>query len=54
MERRKKRDEQLRKMLGIPENEEIIMVIAAGYPPEKFTYVTSIRNPLNESLVFVK
>ena len=50
----KKRDEQLRKMLGIPENEEIIMVIAAGYPPEKFTYVTSIRNPLNESLVFVK
>lgn len=47
-------DEQLRKMLCMPDREEIIMIIAAGYPIEEFTYVTSVRNPLDESLVNVK
>ena len=50
----KKADEQLRRMLGVSDNEEIIMIIAAGYPIEEFTYVTSVRNPLDESLVIVK
>jgi nitroreductase len=50
----KRSDEQLRKMLGVPLNEEIIMIIAAGYPLDEFTYVTSIRNPLDESLVIIK
>ena len=49
----KKADEQLRKILGVPDNEEIIMIIAAGYPIEEFTYVTSVRNPIEESLVMV-
>lgn len=46
-------DEQLRRMLGVPDNEEIIMIVVAGYPMDEFTYVTSVRNPLEESLVFV-
>lgn len=49
----KKQDVQLRKILHILDNEEIIMVVAAGYPTDEFTYVTSVRNPLEESLVFV-
>lgn len=28
--------------------------IGTGYPMNEFTYVTSVRNPLDESLVFVK
>lgn len=50
----RKQDEQLRKLLHIPDNEEIIMIIAAGYPTDEFTYVASVRNPLEESLVIVK
>ena len=50
----KKTDEKLRALLGVPDNEEIMMVIAAGYPPEEFTYVASGRNELDESLVIVK
>lgn len=49
----KSADERLRMMLGVPDNEEVIMIIAAGYPQEEFTYVTSVRNPLEESLVMV-
>ena len=50
---KRKQDKQLRELLNIPNSEEIIMIIAAGYPADEFTYVTSIRNPLSESLVFV-
>lgn len=50
----KKTDDKLRALLYIPDNEEIIIVIAAGYPPEEFTYVTSRRNNIEESLVIVK
>lgn len=49
----RKQDKQLREWLNIPDNEEVIMVIAAGFPTDEFTYVTSVRNPLDESLVFV-
>ena len=49
----KKRDKELRTLLHIPDNEEIIMIIAAGYPLGKFKYVTSERNRLDDSLVFV-
>jgi nitroreductase len=50
----KGRDKQLRKLIGVPDNEEIIMLVAAGYPIDTFTYVTSVRNSLEESLVMVK
>lgn len=50
----RKQDIQLRKLLHIKDNEEIIMIVAAGYPTDEFTYVTSVRNPLDESLVIVK
>ena len=50
----KNTDDKLRALLYIPDNEEIIIVIAAGYPPEEFTYVTSGRNKVDESLVIVK
>lgn len=49
----KKRDKELRAILHVPDNEEIIMIIAAGYPLDKFKYVTSERNRLDDSLVFV-
>lgn len=50
----KERDKQLRQISDIPDNEEIIMIVSAGYPTENFTFVTSVRNPLEESLVIVK
>lgn len=50
----KQKDDQLRMLLQIPDNEEIIIVIAAGYPPEEFKYVASVRNPLEESLILIK
>jgi len=50
----KKTDAMLRVLLSIPDNEEIIIVIAAGYPPEEFSYVASGRNELGESLVMGK
>lgn len=50
----KERDRQLRQILDIPDNEEIIMIVSAGYPTENFKYVTSVRNPLEESLAIVK
>lgn len=49
----KNKDEKLRALLHIPDNEEIIIVIAAGYPPEEFKYVASGRNDVEESLVIV-
>lgn len=51
---KREQDKQLRKLLNIPDNEEIIMVVSAGYPTDKFTYVTSVRNPLEESLVIFR
>lgn len=50
----KKRDKQLRSLLSVPDNEEIIMLVSAGYPADEFSYVTSVRNPINESLVIVR
>lgn len=50
----KNTDNKLRALLHIPDNEEIIIVIAAGYPPEEFAYVASGRNNVDESLVIVK
>lgn len=45
-----KRDKWLHHLLQIPNKEEIIMLIAAGFPSEKFKYVTSERNSIQESL----
>ena len=50
----KKTDVKLRALLGIPDNEEVIIVIAAGYPPEEFKYVQSERNNVEESLIIVR
>lgn len=50
----KRKDNLLRSILDIPNNEEIIIVIAAGYPPEEFKYVQSGRNNVVESLILVK
>ena len=50
----KKQDVLLRKLLHVPENEEIIMIVVAGYPTDEFTYVQSERNNVDESLVMVK
>ena len=47
----KKKDKKLRKLLDIPDNEKIIMVISCGYPLDEFKYVTSVRNPVEDSLV---
>lgn len=45
---------KLRTLLHIPDNEEIIIVIAVGYPPKEFKYVASSRNNIDESLVIVE
>jgi len=49
----KNTDGKLRALLHIPDNEEIIIIIAAGYPTEEFKYVASGRNRIDESLVIV-
>mgnify|MGYP003440705450 len=51
---KQEQDKNLRKLLNIPNNEEIIMIVSAGYPQREFQYVTSVRNPLSESLIFIK
>ena len=51
---KREQDKQLRKLLNIPDNEEIIMVVSAGYPTDEFLYVTSVRNPIEESLEIVR
>lgn len=51
---KREQDKNLRKLLNIPNNEEIIMIVSAGYPQREFQYVTSVRNPLSESLIFIK
>lgn len=50
---RRREDNKLRRMLLIPDNEEIVMLVAAGYPPDEFSYVASMRNPLEKSCKFV-
>lgn len=48
-----KKDKQLRKWINIPDNEEIIIVYACGYPLDTFKYVRSERNTLEESMIVV-
>ena len=43
----------LRKLINIPDNEEIIIIYACGYPTSEFKYVTSVRNDLEKSMVVV-
>lgn len=50
----KKKDAMLRSLLHMPDNEEVIIVIAAGYPPDEFSYVASGRNDIDEALVIIK
>lgn len=47
------KDRQLREFLHIPDAEEIIMLIAIGYPLEQFRYVASKRNEVNQSIVIL-
>lgn len=46
-------DKALRTMIGVPGDEEIIMLIAVGLPPEHFKYVASERNKLEKSMVII-
>ena len=46
-------DNALRSLIGISDAEEIIMLVAAGYPLEHFRYVASKRNNLNKSYELV-
>ena len=46
-------DGALRTLIGASDAEEIIMVIAAGYPLDEFRYVTSKRNEIEKSIQIV-
>ena len=48
-----KNDKALRKLVNIPDNEEVIMVISIGYPTDEFKYVTSVRNSIDESYIII-
>lgn len=48
-----KKDNYLRKLINIPDNEEIIIIYSCGYPTSEFKYVTSVRNDLEKSMVVV-
>ncbi len=48
-----KSDKWLRMFVGIPDNEEMIMLIATGYPLDEFKYVLSNRNKLEDSIQVV-
>ena len=45
-------DKSLRKLADIPEEENIIMLIAAGYPPESAFVPWSHRRPVNDVISF--
>lgn len=47
------KDKQLRTLLHIPQNEEIIMILSIGYPLAQFKYVASARNDVKESMVVI-
>ena len=47
------KDNKLRKLVNIPDNEEVIIVYSCGYPLDTFKYVRSERNSLNESIVII-
>jgi hypothetical protein len=38
----------MRKLLNIPENEVVLLVISCGYPPENFKMAASPRKKANE------
>lgn len=47
------KDNLLRKIVGIPDNEEVIMLISIGYPIDEFKYVYSERDDLNDSIIII-
>ena len=51
---RVKEDNLLRKMIDIPNDEEVVMLIAIGYPLDEFKYVTSTRNSYLDSFFVVE
>lgn len=48
---RNKIDKERRKLLQIPENEKIVLVIAVGYYKDKFSVAKSRRNPMEDYLI---
>lgn len=42
------KDMQMRKILGVPDNEVILLVISCGYPPESFKIASSPRKKAQE------
>ena len=47
------KDNLLRKIVGIPDNEEVIMLISIGYPIDEFKYVYSERDDVNDSIIVI-
>jgi len=45
-------DRRLKALVGIPDSENVIMLLAIGYPAEKFSIPQSSRRHLNEVLEF--
>lgn len=48
------KDKLLRQLVGIPDNEEIIMLISVGYPIDEFKYVSSERDDVKDSMVVIR
>ena len=44
-------DASLRKLLGIPDQEVVLLVISCGYVPEQFSIAASPRTPANQIIV---
>ena len=50
----KERDLELRQIAGIPDSENIVCLLAAGYPPEHCQVACSARRPLTEVLQYIE
>lgn len=51
--KRKETDQELRNCLNLPANELVVLMIAAGYPPDQFRVAKSARLPLSDILRYV-
>lgn len=47
------KDDMLRKLINIPDNEVVIMLVSVGYPLSEFKYAASKRNNVKDSIIIV-